>query len=129
MSTNPVEVHTHPGWLIVVEGIESYNGDFYWWGGNLMGAGSSPVVLSVANRVVYSAHDYPASVYNQPYLSAANYPSNLPSIWDAHWGYLKKNNIAPVLLGEFGSRLQTTSDQQWFNSIVTYLGTGVTRPR
>lgn len=116
----------NPNLLIVVEGVESYNGDYYWWGGNLMGAGSAPVQLKVPNQVVYSAHDYPASVYPQSYFSAPDYPNNLTGIWDRHWGYLKKNNIAPVLLGEFGTKLATASDQQWFNGIVAYLGTGVT---
>ncbi len=47
----------NPNWLIIVEGIESYNGDWYWWGGNLQGAAKAPVRLSVADRPVYSAHD------------------------------------------------------------------------
>ena len=111
----------NPNWLIFVEGIENYQGDYYWWGGNLKGAGTYPVVLTVANRVVYSAHDYPASVYGQSWFSASNYPANLPGVWDAHWGYLQKNNIAPVWLGEFGTKLQTTSDAQWFDSIISYL--------
>lgn len=110
--------------LIIVEGTETYNGNYYWWGGNLAGAGSAPVQLSVANRLVYSAHDYPASVYGQPYFSAPDYPSNLPGIWDRNWGYLKKNNIAPVLVGEFGTKLQTASDQKWFDALVAYLGAG-----
>ena len=109
-------------WLIVVEGIESYSGSSYWWGGNLAGAGANPVTLSTANRVVYSPHDYPASVYPQSWFSAANYSNNLPGVWDATWGYLFKNNIAPVLLGEFGTKLQTTSDQQWYDAITKYLG-------
>lgn len=115
----------NPNWLILVEGVESYNGDFFWWGGNLMGAGSAPVRLNVANRLVYAPHDYPASVYPQTYFSAPDYPNNLPGIWDAHWGYLHKNNIAPVLLGEFGTKLQTASDQLWLDNLVSYLGTGV----
>lgn len=112
----------NPNWLIVVEGIESYSGQNYWWGGNLAGAGANPVTLNTANRVVYSPHDYPASVYPQSWFSAANYPNNLPAVWDATWGYLFKNNVAPVLLGEFGSKLATTSDQQWYDSITKYLG-------
>ena len=28
----------NPDWLIIVEGIEQYHGDWYWWGGNLEGA-------------------------------------------------------------------------------------------
>lgn len=111
----------NPNWLIVVEGVQSYNNDYYWWGGNLEGAGANPVKLDVANRLVYSAHDYPASVSGQPWFSAPNYPSNMPAVWDQHWGYLYKDSIAPVLLGEFGSRLATTSDQQWFSSMIAYL--------
>jgi endoglucanase len=114
----------NPELLIIVEGVESHNGSFYWWGGNLMGAGAAPVQLNVANRVVYSAHDYPSTVYPQSYFFAADYPANLPGIWDRHWGYLKKNNIAPVLVGEFGTKLQTASDQQWLDALVAYLGAG-----
>jgi endoglucanase len=111
----------NPHWLIIVEGVQSFNNDYYWWGGNLEGAASLPIHLSVPHRLVYSAHDYPASVAGQPWFGAATYPQNLPAIWDAHWGYLQKNRVAPVLLGEFGSRLATTSDRQWFSTMVSYL--------
>ena len=90
-----------------------------------MGAGQFPVVLNVANHVVYSPHDYPASVSSQPWFSASNYPSNLPAVWNQFWGYLYQQNIAPVWLGEFGSYLQTTSDQQWASAMVNYLDGGV----
>ncbi|NOT62949.1 MAG: cellulase family glycosylhydrolase [Acidobacteria bacterium] len=118
-------IHTvNPNWLIFIEGVESHNGDNYWWGGNLMGAAAAPVRLNVANRLVYSAHDYPATVYPQPWFFTADYPNNLNAVWDAHWGYLHKNNIAPVWIGEFGTKFQTVSDQQWLDKLVTYLGTG-----
>jgi hypothetical protein len=111
-----------------VEGIQSYNGQSTWWGGNLMGAGQFPVVLNVPNRVVYSPHDYPASVYNQSWFSASNYPNNLPSVWNQYWGYLYRQDVAPVWLGEFGSLLQTTSDQQWYQQITGYLGDATSAP-
>jgi aryl-phospho-beta-D-glucosidase BglC (GH1 family) len=114
-------LQVNANWLIFVEGIENYNGQSTWWGGNLMGAGQYPVVLNVANRVVYSPHDYPASVYPQSWFSAPNYPNNLPAVWNQYWGYLYRQGIAPVWLGEFGSKLQTTSDQQWFAQITAYL--------
>lgn len=114
----------NPNWLIFVEGIDCYNSDCYWTGGNLEGVQAHPVQLNVANRLVYSVHDYPASVYNQPWFSAANYPANLPGIWDKYWGYIIKENLAPVWVGEFGSRLATEQDKQWFSSLVAYLGTG-----
>jgi endoglucanase len=116
----------NPNWLIFVEGVDCYHSDCSWWGGNLEGAAAYPVQLNVPNRLVYSAHDYPASVYNQPWFSAPNYPNNLPGVWDIHWGYLVKQHIAPIWLGEFGTRLQTTSDQQWLSTLVTYLGPGAT---
>jgi aryl-phospho-beta-D-glucosidase BglC (GH1 family) len=120
----------NPNWLIFVEGVECYSpggapkGDCYWWGGNLEGVADAPVILNVPNRVVYSAHDYPSSLQNLSYFHSPAYPSNLPDIWTQHWGYIIKDNIAPVWLSEFGSALITTSDKQWMDSLTKYLGTG-----
>ena len=111
----------NPDLLIIVEGVESGSSGSYWWGGNLSNAGDAPVRLDVADRLVYSAHDYPASVYQQPYFSDPAYPDNLPEIWNQNWGYLFRDGIAPVLLGEFGSQLETVSDQQWFDAMIEYL--------
>jgi endoglucanase len=63
----------------------------------------------------------------QSWFNAPDYPNNMPAIWDAHWGYLHRTNVAPVLLGEFGTRLQSMSDQQWLDALVSYLGTGSNR--
>ncbi len=118
-------------WLIFVEGVNCYggpagqeSGDCYWAGGNLEGVQAHPVQLSVANKLVYSIHDYPSSVFNQTWFSASNYPANLTSVWDKHWGYIVKQGIAPVWVGEFGTRLESTEDKQWFSSLISYLGTG-----
>jgi endoglucanase len=111
----------NPHVLIVVEGIQTAGGSTYWWGGNLKNAGAAPVQLSVPNQLVYSAHDYPASVFNQTWFGASNYPANLPSVWDEHWGYLIAQQIAPVWVGEFGTKDQSASDQQWFASITSYM--------
>jgi endoglucanase len=110
--------------LIFVEGIQTFNGVSGWWGGNLMGAQNFPVQLNVANRLVYSAHDYATSVSDQPWFHDPTFPNNMPGIWDQHWGYLFNNNVAPVWLGEFGTTLQSTIDQQWLAKLVSYLGTG-----
>ena len=112
----------NPDWLIIVEGVASYEGANYWWGGNLTGARKYPVELSVANRLVYSPHEYPNSVFAQPWFSDAAYPGNMPSVWDSHWGYLFKEDVAPVLLGEFGTTLQDAKDKLWLPAIVSYLG-------
>lgn len=112
----------NPRLLIIVEGVERQNdGSSTWWGGGLRDAGAAPVTLAVKNRVVYSPHDYPASVYAQPWFSASGYPANLEAVWDANWGYLVRKNIAPVLLGEFGTKLETGSDRAWLDALVGYL--------
>ncbi|WP_152393338.1 cellulase family glycosylhydrolase [Paenibacillus guangzhouensis] len=113
-------------WLIIVEGVSSnvqgQTGN-YWWGGNLKGVQNDPVRLDVANRVVYSPHDYGPGVASQPWFSDPTFPNNLPSIWDAYWGYIHKNNVAPILVGEFGGRnVDTTSSEgKWQNTLVDYI--------
>jgi len=111
----------NPNWLIVVEGVEQASSGEYWWGGNLSNAGNYPVRLNQPGRLVYSPHDYPSSLYQEEWFKDPNYPNNLTQVWDRTWGYLYRENIAPVLLGEFGTKLKTTSDQQWFDKITAYL--------
>lgn len=111
----------NPDLLLFVEGIEQISNQYYWWGGNLKAAGGNPVRLGIPNHVVYSPHDYPASVYGQSWFSAPDYPNNLPGIWDSYWGYLVKQNIAPVWIGEFGTKYQTDSDKRWLATLVNYI--------
>lgn len=131
-------LEANPNWLIVVEGVSCTSGGNAnawdnipdepcgWWGGNLSKAGQYPVRLSKPNKLVYSAHEYANSVYHQPWFDDANFPNNLPAIWDSMWGYLEKQNIAPVLLGEFGSTLQDPKDAVWLRKLMEYMGSGVT---
>ncbi|MBB5871764.1 endoglucanase [Allocatelliglobosispora scoriae] len=128
-----------PNWLIFVEGVSCPSGglsnvwdgdttndeDCGWWGGNLSKAGQFPVRLSVANRLVYSPHEYGVSVYRQAWFDDPAFPANLPAIWDKYWGYLYKQNIAPIMLGEFGSTLADPKDTVWLTNLMSYLGTGV----
>lgn len=124
----------NPNWLIFVEGVNCYGpgGSVQssttactWWGENLQGVKTSPITLNKADRLVYSVHDYPSSVGPQPWFQSASYPQNLTQVWDTNWGYIQREGIAPVWVGEFGSRLQTQADQQWFNALISYLGQGV----
>nr|WP_232786762.1 Calx-beta domain-containing protein [Mycolicibacterium aurum] len=108
-------------WLIFVEGVETYQGNNYWWGGNLMGVKDRPIVLNVPNRVVYSPHDYPNSVYNQPWFQTANFGAALPDKFEQMWGYIYEQNIAPIYLGEFGSKLTDPKDVIWYEAITSYL--------
>ena len=111
----------NPNLLIIVEGIANYNGQYTWWGGNLMGAKDIPVRLDVPDRLVYSTHEYPESIYPQPWFGDPTYPKNLPSVWDKYWGYLVNDGTAPVLIGEFGTRYETLKDQQWLQVFQSYI--------
>ncbi|MBD8060562.1 cellulase family glycosylhydrolase [Cellulomonas sp. JH27-2] len=132
---------TNSSWLIVVEGVSCPSGatanawdnipddpmDCGWWGGNLSGVAAHPVVLSTPNRLVYSAHDYGISVYDhQDWFDTTkhpDFPNNLPAVWDHFFGYIAKQNIAPVLVGEFGSTLRDPRDVQWMTKLVSYMQT------
>ena len=89
----------NPNWLIVVEGVENQTGTAgsTWWGGGLADAATHPITLAVPGRLVYSVHDYPASVYPQPWFSDPTYPQNLPAIWNRNWGYLQTAEHRPRL--------------------------------
>ena len=119
----------NPKLLVFVEGTDCYNHTCGWQGGNLMGAGNHPVTLSVANQVVYSAHDYGPNLYGQSWFNSGTTQSSLNNVWNQFWGYLSNNNTAPVWLGEFGttnnaSDIQNSaagSQGQWFEDLVAYL--------
>lgn len=112
----------NPNWLIFVEGVGSYQGQPYWWGGNLMGVRDRPIDLDINNKLVYSPHDYPNSVYAQPWFQGPDFPANLPAKFDQMWGYIFKEGIAPVYIGEFGTGLTDPKDAPWFDAITSYLG-------
>jgi endoglucanase len=112
----------NPQWLIIVEGIENFEGDFYWWGGNLEPAVEYPVRLSHADKLVYSAHDYGPGTFNQMWFKARNFPNNLPKVWYLHWAYLQLQGMAPVLMGEFGGRsVGSDREGQWQRSLLNFI--------
>jgi len=108
-------------WLIIVEGIELYQNESYWWGGNLAPVQYAPIILNVPNKVVYSPHDYPNSIYNQPWFNHLDYPNNLPDHFRKAWGYIFETEQAPILIGEMGSKFQDSKDMEWMEKMTTYL--------
>jgi endoglucanase len=113
----------NPYLLIFVQGVERSGDDWYWWGGNFLrvDARATLVELDVPGRVVYSPHDYGPGVYPQAWFSAPDFPDNLPAIWDAHWGYLARDQLAPVVLGEFGGRsVGDDADGVWQRALMDY---------
>jgi endoglucanase len=123
-----------PGALIFCEGIgenptSSGGVNSTWWGGDLALAGQFPVALSSAGHVVYSAHDYGPSLFQQTWFNSSTTSASLDAVWNANWGYLYAQNTAPVWVGEFGtdntasdvSSTAAGSQGQWFSSLVSYI--------
>jgi endoglucanase len=111
----------NPDWLILVEGIQYYKGDQYWWGGQLEGAAGYPVRLSHPGRLVYSPHDYGPSVSPQAWFEVQDFPRNLPAVWDKHWRQLARMGT-PLLIGEFSGRsVGDDHEGNWQRSLIRYL--------
>ncbi|WP_260703108.1 glycoside hydrolase family 5 protein [Edaphobacter flagellatus] len=118
----------NPRLIVFVEGVDAVNNDFYWWGGNLEGVRHAPVHLDVANQLVYSAHDYGPNEYHQKWFNGAT-AASLEAVFNRHWGYISREGIAPVWVGEFGTTnltrdivgTESGSEGQWFCALVAYL--------
>lgn len=121
----------NPNILIMVEGVEqSQDGTGSWWGGNLKDVANHPITSIPSGSLVYSFHEYGSTVFNQTWFSDANYPNNMAAIWDDHFYFIKKQNIAPLFLGEFGIKeadaANTSSvDYKWLTTLMAYLGKDV----
>ena len=115
--------------LIIIEGVDCYNDDCDWWGGNLEGVSNHPITLSISNRLVYSAHDYGPNLFQQSWFNGGTSFSTLSYVWKKFWGYIDENRIAPIFIREFGtgnssSDIASTvpgSQGQWFESLVNFL--------
>ena len=121
------EVNPNP--LIIVEGIENQVAggqklSGHWWGGNLEGVRNNPVRLPVANKVVYSPHEYGPEVSPQPWLTSKNLEKNLLDRWSKGFGYIHDQKIAPILVGEFGAKDFSTKtiSGRWMKAFTDYMG-------
>ncbi|CAI5708972.1 unnamed protein product [Peronospora destructor] len=113
-------------WLIFVEGVQTTGCDSghempCFWGENLQAANAHPVKLCVDNRLVYCPHTYGPAVSWQPYFNAENFPENMPSVWDNHFGYLKHQTDVPLVIGEWGGRHENRKDWSWQTRFAEYV--------
>lgn len=128
-------LNENPHVLIVIEGIEIYPKDIKtnnftsndkedyritWWGGNLMGVKDYPVDLgseAFNKQIVYSPHDYGPTVYKQPWFeSEFTYESLKKDAWTPFWLYIADENIAPILIGEWGGFMEGDT-LKWMNCL------------
>ncbi|MBQ9898417.1 MAG: cellulase family glycosylhydrolase [Ruminococcus sp.] len=87
------------------EGEEKWYGA--WWGGNLRGVKTYPVKpTSGTSQIVYSPHDYGPKVYPQTWFKK-NFTTEtlLNDYWHDSWAYINEEDIAPLLIGEWGGML------------------------
>lgn len=97
----------HPGALVFCEGLG--------YGADLSQAEGHPVT---GPGVVYSAHDYPWYGHPAGQSLIAYYDQ-----MDASCGYLVRNNVAPVWIGEFGTGTDgppAALDTGWFQHFLSY---------
>ena len=131
----------NPNLLIVIEGIEIYpkdiasNGDFSstnnddyyfnWWGANLRGVKDYPIDFGSEERnrqIVYSPHDYGPTVYKQPWFEGDfTYESLQADCWNENWLYIYDENIAPLLIGEWGG-FMTEPNLTWMTYLRQLIG-------
>jgi endoglucanase len=116
-----------PGVLVICEGPQNYSGSFDGGPGvtapegDLTAVATDPVVLSGANggssHVIYSVHEYPYEV------SGITDDSGIAAIqrYNAVWGYLETENIAPVWIGEAGSTMSDSDDTAWADTLTAYV--------
>eukprot|EP00727_Mastigamoeba_balamuthi_P014627 m51a1_g9790 putative cellulase (472) ;mRNA; r:1749423-1751101 len=114
--------------LVFGEGIGHTDkcGPACFWGENFAVAKSNPVKFSTPayqKKFVYSPHVYGPNVDPQKtYWNAANFPDNMPEIWDAHFGLVAKQTGNAVVIGEWGGNPDaTTSNGKWMSKLVDYL--------
>jgi aryl-phospho-beta-D-glucosidase BglC (GH1 family) len=135
----------NPNALIFVEGVEQYpktelgytydTADIWqasadvspwygaWWGGNLRGVKDYPIVPdSGTSQIVYSPHDYGPSVYNQTWFDKDfTTQTLLDDYWYDTWAYINDQDIAPLLIGEWGGYMDNGDNQKWMELLRDYM--------
>ncbi|MBR3900568.1 MAG: cellulase family glycosylhydrolase [Ruminococcus sp.] len=135
----------NPNALIFIEGVEQYpktdKGFTYdtpdiwdapadkspwygaWWGGNLRGVRDFPVIPdSGTSQIVYSPHDYGPSVYAQTWFDKDfTTQTLLDDYWYDTWAYIVEEDIAPLLIGEWGGHMDGGKNQKWMELLRDYM--------
>ncbi len=135
----------NPNALIFIEGVEQYpktekgytydTADIWqasaevspwygaWWGGNLRGVRDYPIVPdSGTSQIVYSPHDYGPSVYAQTWFDKDfTTQTLLDDYWYDTWAYINAEDIAPLLIGEWGGHMDGGDNQKWMELLRDYM--------
>ena len=104
----------NPNALILIEGVEGYQGHGAWWGGNLRGVKDYPVQpTSGTSQIIYSPHDYGPIVSQQTWFEKNfNMDTLLDDYWRDTWAYLVEEDRYPLLIGEWGGKIPDSVDEK-----------------
>ena len=133
----------NPNALILIEGVEqslsgAQAGDYWgiadrrdnspyigaWWGGNLRGVREWPIKLDGTgnSQIVYSPHDYGPSVYAQTWFDKDfTTETLLADYWRDTWEFINHEDIAPLLIGEWGGHMDNGPNQKWMTLLRDYM--------
>ena len=108
-----------------------------WWGGNLRGVKKLPLDEKLKSHIVYSPHDYGPLVHPQSWFhlvgqgnTISGYDFDRQSLLDEYWldtwAYICEENIAPLLMGEWGGFIDKEHDgsganQEWMKVLRDYM--------
>ena len=84
--------------------------------GDLTLAARYPVNLSNPHKLVYSVHDYLTDIGG---YSPDSGPVKIAQM-NTVWGYLVRDGIAPVWIGEMGANMTTQAQRQWAQTLIAY---------
>ncbi|MCD7800114.1 MAG: cellulase family glycosylhydrolase [Ruminococcus sp.] len=132
-------MEVNPNALILIEGVEQYTREgktwgqpdsetdppYYpaWWGGNLRGVAEYPIDLGeYQSQVVYSPHDYGPGVYAQTWFNKDfTTETLLDDYWYDTWAYINDQDIAPLLMGEWGGFMDDGDNEKWLTLLRDYM--------
>ncbi|CAH2599851.1 Glycoside hydrolase family 5 protein [Rhodovastum atsumiense] len=85
--------------------------------GDLRYVPSRPVKLRQPNKVVYSVHIYPSEIGGYGVDSGPEAVRRM----NTAWGFLVRDNIAPVWIGEMGSSMKNSTSRAWAMTLLDYM--------
>ena len=129
----------NPNALILVEGVEQYpkeghkwgepdsltNPPYHpgWWGGQFRGVRDYPLDFGkYQDKLVYSPHDYGPGVYAQTWFDKDfTEQTLLDDYWYDTWAFINAEDIAPLLIGEWGGFMDKGKNEQWLKILRDYM--------
>jgi len=106
----------NPDALIICEAVINYKMGAYE--GDLSVVREHPVVLDHPAKLVYSVHEYPKEIGgDRGPEEGAGYIERMNKMW----GWLVRENVAPVWIGEMGASMKSDASQAWGRTLLDYL--------